>query len=151
MKIVLLKDVKDIGRKGEVKEVKDGFAKNFLIKNKLAILANESLAKDFVKNRNEKTQKLEDKKDLLKNLSKRLGNLVVEIPLKFSENGKESYESVNEKMVMDALKKQFDIHLSEDTEMVFGKTIKEKGERVITIKLGFGFSSPLKINVSEIK
>jgi len=147
MKIVLLKDVRGFGKKGEIKEAKDGYAKNFLIKNGLARIADNLAVKEAVflqQQKNEKQQKIQSH---INELEKQLKGIIVNIPLKFSENGKEAYESLNKKQVLEALKINFDIALNQNQEIVFDKNIKEKGTYEIHINLGYGVVVPLKIEI----
>jgi large subunit ribosomal protein L9 len=149
MKIILLKDVRGFGKKGEVKEAKDGYAKNFLIKNGYAKIADKGVvneAKMVKKIKEEKKQKVQDE---IKNLEVKLKKITLTVGLKFSENGKEAYESLNKKMVVDGLKKDFDIELNDSCDVVFEKNIKEKGLNTVHINLGYGVLVPLNVEIVE--
>ena len=149
MKIILLKDVRGFGKKGEVKEAKDGYAKNFLIKNGFAKIADKGVineAKMVKQIKEEKKQKIQDE---IKELESKLKKITLTVGLKFSEKGKEAYESLNKKMVVDGLKKDFAIELSDGYDIVFEKNIKEKGLNTIHINLGYGVLVPLKVEIVE--
>ncbi len=146
MKVILLKEIKGYGRKGDIKEAKDGYAKNFLIKNGLAKIADSVAINDAILTKKSKENKLDKIQDRIKQMEKQLKSLELTIPLKFSENGKEAYESLNKKEVIEILKK-FKIELSENQEVVFEKAIKEKGANTIHINLGYGVVVPLKIEI----
>ncbi|MDD3156531.1 MAG: 50S ribosomal protein L9 [Candidatus Pacebacteria bacterium] len=149
MKIILLKDVRGFGKKGEVKEAKDGYAKNFLIKNGFAKIADKGVineAKMVKQIKEEKKQKIQDE---IKELESKLKKITLTVGLKFSEKGKEAYESLNKKMVVDGLKKDFGIELSDGYDIVFEKNIKEKGLNTIHINLGYGVLVPLKVEIVE--
>ena len=100
MKVVLLKDVKGTGKKGEIKEVADGFAKNFLFKNNLAKLADNSALNEN-KNQGEaakyhKAQEIASAKELAKRMI---------VKIKCGSNGK-TFGSITSKEIADALAKQ---------------------------------------------
>ena len=110
MKVVLLKDVKGTGTKGEIKEVADGFAKNFLFKNNFARLADKSaLNENQFQNEAAKYHK---QQEILaaKELAKKLEGKTVSLKIKCGENGK-TFGSVTSKEVSEALDK---INLSLD-------------------------------------
>lgn len=147
MKVILLKEVRGFGKKGEVKEAKDGYAKNFLIKNSLAKIADMGvvkMAETLSHQKEEKNQKLHDH---IKQQENKIKSIVLSVPLKFSENGKEAYESLNKKQIVDLLKSNFDISLDANQDIVFEKNIKEKGTNVIHINLGYGIVVPLKVEI----
>lgn len=147
MKIILLKEVRGLGKKGEIKEAKDGYAKNFLIKNGLAKIADNSsikMAQTLNQQKEEKNQKIQEK---IYQMEKKLKSIVLTIPLKFSDNGKEAYESLNKKQIIDGLKKDFDIILDDSCDIIFEKNIKEKGNHEVHINLGYGVIIPFKINI----
>jgi large subunit ribosomal protein L9 len=146
MKVILLKEIKGYGRKGEIKEAKDGYARNYLIKNGLAKIADSVSVNEALTTKKSKEVKQSKIQDNIKILEKKLKNLTLTIPLKFSENGKEAYESLNKKEVIKALKIA-SIELNEHQDVVFEKTIKEKGANTIHINLGYGVVVPLKIDI----
>jgi len=146
MKIILLKEIKGYGRKGDIKEAKDGYARNYLIKNGLAKIADSSSMNEALVAKKIKEEKKEKIQDTIIQMEKKLKSLTLTIPLKFSENGKEAYESLNKKQVLEALNK-IDIDLEANQEIVFEQTIKEKGANTVHINLGYGVVVPLKIEI----
>jgi large subunit ribosomal protein L9 len=147
MKVVLVKDVRGFGKKGDVKEAKDGYAKNFLVKNGFAKIADSGIVKEAKFLEQQKTEKHNKIQENIKNLENQLKSITLSVSLNFSENGKEAYESLNKKQVIEGLKKDFNIDLEDNQEIVFEKNIKEKGTNVIHINLGYGIVVPLKVEI----
>ena len=108
MKVVLLQDVKKVGKKGDIVKVSDGYGQNFLIKNKLAV-KETATAKKIVdeQKEQEKLQDIENKNKALK-LKEVIEGLTLEFVLKSGKDGK-TFGSVSTKMVVDQLRDQYDI------------------------------------------
>lgn len=105
MKVVLLKDVKGTGKKGEIKEVADGFAKNFLFKNNLAKLAdNSALNENKNQGEAEKYHKAQEVA-AAKELAKKIEGKKVTVKIKCGSNGK-TFGSITSKEISDALARQ---------------------------------------------
>ena len=104
MEVIFLKDVKGSGKKGEIKNVSDGYAKNFLIKNGLAIVASAG-AKGEVQNKNEaKKYHYEQDKARAQEQAKQMQTQEITIPVKVGENGK-IFGSITSKEIADAYAK----------------------------------------------
>ena len=105
MKVIFLKDVKGQGKKGEIKEVKDGYAQNFLIKNQYAVKSSETGIK-ILEKQNEKTkQKEEEQIKKCVETKEKIEKLVIEIKVKTGNNGK-VFGSVSPKQIEKELKQQ---------------------------------------------
>jgi len=108
MKIILLEDVKNVGKKGNILEVADGYARNFLIRNKLAVAATEQ-SKAILEQ--QKQQKIDQEKEDVKNaeaLKVKLSELTLVFPVKTGENGK-VFGSVSSKQIGEELLKKHKI------------------------------------------
>ena len=105
MEVIFIKDLKNQGKKGEIKKVKDGYAENFLIKNGYAVIKNkENLAK-LEKEKQNKAKEDEKNKQEAQEVKKKLDTLVLEFKVKTGE-GDKVFGSVSLKQVKDALEKE---------------------------------------------
>ena len=132
MKVVLLKDVKGTGKKGEIKEVADGYAKNFLLKNGFAVIANASA----VNENNRQKEAVAYHKEMEKQEAVRLGENLKEkkivLKIKCGENGK-TFGSVTAQHIAEPLKKaRFHV---DKRKIEVREPIKTVGEYQISIKL----------------
>lgn len=132
MKIILIKEVQGFGHAGEIKEVKEGYAKNFLIPKGLAVSANKHSLKMINDQKNKQirqTEKVKTKKQLL---AKKLKNKTIEIKTTADETGT-LYAGLDTKKISEELKKQgFSI---ESDEIKLKTPIKTLGEYNLTVKL----------------
>ncbi len=145
MKVLLIKDVKGLGKTGEVKEVKDGYGKNFLVGKGLAKLAtNEVLNKykaDQKKQEEAKAAEIENANDL----KEKLKTFKLTIKHKVGNNGS-LFGAITNKEISDELKKQTDVEIDKK-HIVVKKAIKSVGEYDVDCKLGNAIHGTLSINV----
>ena len=147
MKIILLKDVSGLGNKGEVTEVKNGYAL-YLFRNKLAERADEKILQK-VKLENEKKIETDNrKKEEAKKIIQKLEKIILEIPLKFARKGAEAYESIKKEKIVEELKKQ-GIELSLKN-IVLEKPLKEEGFYEVPIVFFEDIRGTLKIRIIPI-
>jgi len=147
MKIILLKDVPSYGKEGDEVEVNDGYARNFLFPQNLAVQATAQAAV-AVKVKKEKKEK-ESKKSIKEagNLAAALDDLEVEILAKVNESGK-LYAAVSGKDVVEAIKKEGKKIESDWVE--FSEPIKETGAFEVTINLPHGFEAKINLRVESL-
>ncbi len=145
MKVLLLKDVKGLGKAGEMKEVKDGYGKNFLIGNKLALHATNEVIKKHASN--VKKQKAADETEIqrLKEVEIALNKAELKIVRKLGANGS-LFGAVTKEEIAHELKSQCDIEIDKKT-IEIDNAIKMTGVFDITIKLGHGIHAPLKLEI----
>ncbi len=98
MKVILIQDVANIGKAGEIKEVKTGFARNFLINKNLAVLPGDSRAKDLIKTKEEHHQKEEEKKQRQDDLLAKISGKKFTFKVKADKKGK-LYGSIGPKEI----------------------------------------------------
>lgn len=148
MKVVLLEDVDNLGKKYEVKTVKDGYAKNFLIPKGLAKKATKDVLK-WVKMQNEiAAKKAEDELKKVQELASSIDGQEVVIPVKIGEGG-QMFESVNAQKILDKLKELgFTV---KKNQIMLDSPIKELGEFPVKIKFSHNLEAEIKVIVSEEK
>ncbi|HDM31922.1 MAG TPA: 50S ribosomal protein L9 [bacterium] len=148
MKVILLKDVENLGKKYEIKEVAEGYARNFLFPKKLAKPATEANLRWLEK----KLKKLEEKaeKDLKKvqDLASKVDGLEITIPVKVGKDG-QLFESITPLKILEKLKEEgFEL---KKKQIVLEKPIKELGEFPVKIKFPHNLEAEIKIIVVEEK
>ena len=132
MKVLLLADVKGTGKKGEIKEVADGYAKNFLLKNgKARIADNSALSENKMKKASDAFHK-EVELQAAKELAKKLSNVKLKLEIRCGENGK-TFGSITSKEVSDELKTLgFDV---DKRKIEIKQPLKAIGSYTITARL----------------
>lgn len=145
MKVVLLEDVKGQGKKGQLVNVSDGYARNFLFPKKLAMEANTKILNE-IKNRNEAEsfKKAEEKKAALA-ISEKLKDTVVKFKSTGGADGK-LYGAVTAKDISEKLAAEYGISVDK-RKIIIGDTIKNVGEYVLDVKLYPEISAKLRVVV----
>jgi len=143
MKVLLLKDVPLMGNKGQIKDVKEGYALNYMIPNKLAVLADDVTLKNFKTAVQAKKDKEAVHEELIKEVLSSLKGKTVSIKTKASEKGK-LFKSIHGKDIVNALKENHNIKI--DESWLPTVSIKEVGESSLVIKKS-GVTAEIKIEV----
>jgi large subunit ribosomal protein L9 len=147
MKVIFLKDVKGKGKKGEVKNVADGYAHNFLIKQGLAVEANQSsmslLSAQKKKEENAAAEELAEAKKLKEAIEK----VTVELTAKAGEGGR-LFGSITTKQISDELQKKHGIKIDK-RKMELGDAIRTLGHTKVPVKLHHEVSAVLDVHVKE--
>lgn len=147
MKVILLEDVKTLGKKGQILEINDGYARNFIIPKKLGLEATPQNLNTL------KLQKANEEKIAKENLEKarafaaELEKLTVVVKIKGGEGGK-VFGSVSSKEIAEEAKKQFGIELDKK-KIVIDEPIKAFGTYELNVKLHPEVVGKLKVRVSE--
>lgn len=149
MKVILLEDVKGVGKKDQVIDANDGYAKNFLLPKKKAILAdkNNLTRMDNIK-KIEDAKKQEEYENAV-NLGKKIESINLTVKAKLGENGK-LFGTVTNKEIALALKEQEGITV-EKKKITLSTPIKMLGEREVEIKLHPKVTVKLKVIIQELK
>lgn len=146
MKVILQQDVKGQGKKGQMVEVSEGYARNFLLPRKLAVLATADAINTM--NLKEKARRAEEARQRAEaqEIAEKLKGLQVKIPAKAGANGK-LFGAVTNKEVSDALKAQHGIELAK--QKIVMEPIKAFGGYQAKAKLGFEVSGTISVLVVE--
>jgi len=145
MKVILLEDVKGSGKKGQIINVSDGHAKNFLIPKKLATEATTAAINDWEKQKKTAERKRQDEISQAQALGKRIEDVVVKIPMKVGENGK-MFGSVSNKEIAAALSSQTGIDVDRK-KIVLDEAIKMAGLKKVQVKLYADVSAQLSVEI----
>ena len=145
MKVILKEDIKGVGKKDEIINTSDGYARNFLFPKNLAVEANkENMAKLKAKEQSNAYKKEQEKQDAQK-VAEQIGKIMLTIEVKAGENGK-VFGGVSSKEIADILQNSHNI-IVDKKKIDLKETIKELGLKTINIKLYEGVIAKLKINV----
>lgn len=147
MKVILQQDVKGQGKKGELKEVSDGYARNFLFPKKLAVEATSDNINTMKLQEKAKQAQIAKEKAEAKENAEKLKECTVKISAKAGSNGK-LFGAVTSKEISDALSAQFGIEI-EKNKIVQAEPIKTYGSFEVKVKLGHEISAVLKVMVVE--
>lgn len=146
MKVILLKDVKAQGRKGDVINVSDGYANNFLFKNNLAVPANKTNVNINDQQKAAEAKLKAEQKAEAEELKKVLEATSVEIEVSLGSNGK-AFGSVTNKEIEEALQKK---GIVVDKKKIFVENpIKTEGKFVVVCKLYSGVNAKLNVIVKK--
>lgn len=149
MKIILLEDVKGLGKKGELVNASDGYARNFLFPKKLGVEATGGNIKTLNEQNTSKELKKQQELDEAKNLAVKIEKSHVEITAKAGEGGK-LFGSVTSKDVADMLEKQHKIKVDK-RKIVMPDPIRELGTKQIEVKVYPNVVGKLTVNIKEAK
>ena len=147
MKVILLQDVKSLGKKGEIVTVSDGYARNMILPKKLGVEANNKNLNDL-KLQNQHAQKVaQEQLEAAKQLAEDIKDKVVEVKLKAGEGGR-TFGSVSTKEISTAVKEQLGLDLDKK-KMVMTEPIKSLGTFEVPVKLHSKVTGTLRVKVTE--
>ena len=146
MKVILLQDVKGKGKKGQMLEVSDGYARNFMLPKKLAIEATADAVNTMRMNDKATAERIAREKAEALATSKKLRELTIVVTAKGGGNGR-LFGSVTNQEIADALAKT-GIKLDK-RKIQINDTIKNVGTYTVTCKLGYEITAPLSVKIEE--
>ena len=147
MKVILLQDVKGKGKKGQLLEVSDGYARNFMLPKKLAIEATPDAINTMRMNDKATQERIAREKAEALATGKKLRELTVTVTAKGGGSGR-LFGSITNQEIADALAKQTGIKLDK-RKIVIADPIKNVGTYTVTCKLGYEISAPLTVKIEE--
>ena len=147
MKVILLQDVKGKGKKGQLLEVSDGYARNFMLPRKIAIEATADAVNTMRMNDKATQERIAREKAEAMETAKKLRELTDTVTAKGGGNGR-LFGSVTNQEIADALKAKAGIVLDK-RKIVIADAIKNAGTYTVTCKLGYEISAPLTVRIEE--
>ena len=148
MKVILLQDVKGKGKKGQMLEVSDGYARNFMLPKKLAIEATPDAINTMKMNDKATAERIAREKAEALEISKKLRAMTLTVKAKGGGAGR-LFGSVTNQEIADALEKNGGIKLDK-RKIVIADPIKAVGTYTVTCKLGYEISAPLTVKIEEL-
>ena len=147
MKVILLQDVKGKGKKGQMLEVSDGYARNFMLPRKLAIEATPDAINTMKMNDKATAERIAREKAEALEISKKLRAMTLTVKAKGGGAGR-LFGSVTNQEIADALEKNGGIKLDK-RKIVIAAPIKAVGTYTVPCKLGYEISAPLTVKIEE--
>ena len=148
MKVVLLKDVKNVGKRDDILNVSDGYARNFLFPQKLAAEATPGTLKEIERKRAAQDAREAELKAEAQAKAELLKNKVIQLQVKCGDKGR-LYGSVTAQEVADALEQQHGIK-ADKRKIDIGDPIRETGIREISVWLYSGITTKMKLDVQPL-
>ena len=146
MKVILLQDVKKLGKKGDILEINDGYARNYILPQKLGVEANNANKNDLKLQKNNEAKGAQEQLDAAKALAEELSTKKITVTMKAGENGR-VFGSVASKEISEETKKQLDIVI--DKKKIVMEPIKTFGVHEVNIKLHPQVMATLRVQVEE--
>ena len=147
MKVILLQDVKGKGKKGQMIEVSDGYARNFMLPRKVAIEATADAVNTMRMNDKATAERIAREKAEALDTSKKLRELTVVVKAKGGGAGR-LFGSITNQEIAEALKASAGIALDK-RKIVIADPIKTVGTYTVTCKLGYEITAPLTVKIEE--
>ena len=147
MKVILLQDVKGKGKKGQMIEVSDGYARNYMLPRKIAMEATADAVNTMRMNDKAAAEREAKERAAALEISRRLRELTLVVTAKGGGAGK-LFGSVTNQEIADALKAQTGITLDK-RKIVISDPIKNVGTYTVQCKLGFEITAPLTVKIQE--
>ncbi|QGH36853.1 50S ribosomal protein L9 [Gracilibacillus salitolerans] len=147
MKVIFTQDVKGKGKKGEVKNVSDGYARNYLLKNNVAVEANQANLKALNAKKNKEKKLEEQEVEDAKQLKEKLANLEVKLTAKSGEAGR-LFGSITSKQIAETLKKDYQIKMDK-RKIELDQPIRSLGYTNVPVKIHPEVTGTIKVHVVE--
>ncbi len=148
MEIILLQDVKTLGKKGEIVKVSDGYARNFILPKKLGLEATKQNLYDLNMQKAAEEKKQKELLEEARAFGKKLEELTIKVSIKAGEGGK-TFGSVSTKEITEAAKKQYNLDIDKK-KLQLSDPIKNAGSYTVAVKLHPQVTAELKVKVEAI-
>ena len=147
MKVVLLEDVKSLGKKGDIVEVSEGYARNFIIPKKNGVEANQENLNTLKLQKANEEKIAKEKLEAAKELAAKLNEASVSLTIKGGKDGR-TFGSVSSKEIEEAIKSQLGLEIDKK-KLVIVEPIKTFGNHEVKVKLHKDVTAALKVKVGE--
>ena len=147
MKVILLQDVKSLGKKGEIVNVNDGYARNFILPKKLGVEATGKNLNDLKLQKNNEKKVAQENLEAAKKLAAEPAEGKGELAIKVGEGGR-AFGSVSSKEIAAAVKEQMGLDVDKK-KIQLKEAIKSLGTHVVAVKLHPEVTAELKVSVKE--
>ena len=148
--LILKEDIKSLGKKGDLVKVSEGYARNFLLRNNLAIVLDDTTKKAYEKEKKIQTIKLEKKEEFAKNIKDQIEkDYVMVLNEKVGKEGR-LFGAVTAEIISNRIKKDKNIEIDKRKIEIINP-IKSIGIHEVQIKIYKGINAKLTINIKEIK
>ena len=147
MKVILLQDVKSVGKKGDILDANDGYARNFLLPKKMAVPATPDNLNNLKLQKNNQEKVAQEQLEAAQNLAKELESKEVVLAIKAGEGGR-TFGSVSSKEIAQAFKEQCGVEIDKK-KIVLADPIKTFGTFEVKVKLHPKVTGTLKVKVKE--
>lgn len=147
MKVILLQDVKSLGKKGEIVNVNDGYARNFILPKKLGVEATGKNLNDLKLQKNNEKKVAQENLEAARKLAQELSEGKVELSIKVGEGGR-TFGSVSSKEIAAAVKDQMKLDVDKK-KIQLKEAIKSLGTHMVAVKLHPEVTAELKVVVKE--
>ena len=149
MKVILIEDVKNVGKKGDIIEANDGYARNCLLKKKLGVEATGANMNDLKLKNNNDAKIAREQLEAAKETAAKLGDMSVTLSIKAGEGGK-TFGSISSKEIAAAYKEQCDMDIDKK-KIQLPEAIRSFGTFDVPVKLHPQVTATLKVKVTEKK
>lgn len=146
MKVILLKDISGVGKAGDVKEVSDGYARNFLLPNALAKIAAPQAVREMEKQKEDKMKKADAELKIAQELAGKLDGVEIKLAAKAGE-GNQIFGSINAQKIAETLNKQG--YKTQKSQIKLFSPIKTLGEHDVTVEFSHGLEAKIKVIVEK--
>lgn len=147
MKVILLEDIKGVGKKDQIIEAQDGYARNFLFPKKKAVEANNANLAKLKSREDSNNYKKEQEIEAAKALKEKLSKITLVLKVKTGENGK-IYGGVTSKEIAETLKSNNNIEIDKK-KIKLDEAIKTLGVRNVEVKLYEGIIGTIKVSIED--
>ena len=148
MEVILLEDVKSLGKKGQIVKINDGYARNFVLPKKLGLEATPKNLNDLKLKKANEDKIAKEKLEAAKEFAKVLEESTVVVKIKSGEGGR-TFGSVSSKEIAQEAKKQLDFDIDKK-KIVLDEPIRTLGTHVIQIKLHKDVTAKMNVKVQEV-